>query len=42
MVDYLEDSEKLLLVEILKIFMPDDIATPEDLRDIESARVGLV
>lgn len=41
MVDHLEDSEKLLLVELLKRLIPDDVATPKDLDDIAIADLEL-
>ena len=37
MAEYLEDSEKMLVIEIMKRFIPDDVATPEDLQDIAIA-----
>ena len=35
--DCLQESEQNLLLEIAKRFIPDDVATPEDLRDIRQA-----
>jgi len=37
MANMLEDTEKLLIVEIMKRFLPDHIATPEDMEDITKA-----
>ena len=36
-VDYLHEPEQMLLLEIAKRFMPDDIATTEDIIDIKQA-----
>ncbi|MDR1571913.1 MAG: hypothetical protein LBS32_05255 [Clostridiales Family XIII bacterium] len=40
-IDYLlgqlPDSEKYLLLEIIKRFVPDDLATPDDLEAIQNA-----
>ncbi len=38
MIDCLPDQEQLLLFEIVKRFVPDDVATPDDLKDIYMAR----
>lgn len=38
MIDYLPDQEQLLLLEIVKRFVSDDVATPADLQDIQVAR----
>ncbi|MCL2388054.1 MAG: hypothetical protein FWC89_10980 [Defluviitaleaceae bacterium] len=38
MIDLLHESEQALLLEIVKRFMPDDIATKEDLEDIAIAK----
>lgn len=38
MIDYLPDQEQLLLFEIVKRFVPDDVATPADRKDIQAAR----
>ncbi|MCL2638283.1 MAG: hypothetical protein FWD48_07910 [Oscillospiraceae bacterium] len=38
MVEMLHESEQILVLEIVRRFLPDDIATPEDLRDIAIAR----
>jgi len=37
MIDYLPEREQLLVLEIVKRFIPDDVATLEDLADIEAA-----
>ena len=37
MVNMLPESEQLLVFEIVKRFIPDDVATPEDLADIKRA-----
>ena len=42
MIDYLPDQEQLLLFEIVKRFVPDDVATPADLKDIQAARAEYV
>ena len=34
----LPESEKYLLLEIIKRFVPDDVATPDDLKAIHAAR----
>ena len=36
-IDILRESEQALLLEIAKRFVPDDVATLEDLRDIQQA-----
>lgn len=38
MIDCLPDQEQRLLFEIVKRFVPDDVATPNDLEDICMAR----
>ena len=38
MVEQLTESEQLIIYEVVKRFMPDDVATPDDLRDIAAAR----
>lgn len=38
MIDVLPDQEQLLLFEIVKRFVSDDIATSSDLKDIQVAR----
>ena len=38
MIDYLPEQEQMLLLEIVKRFMSDDVATPDDLQAIEAAR----
>ncbi|MDR1663322.1 MAG: hypothetical protein LBR83_00155 [Clostridiales bacterium] len=38
MVEQLQEPEQKLLVEIIKRVLPDDVATPDDLMDIASAR----
>ena len=35
---HLSEQEKYVVVEVLKRFLPDNIATSEDLRDIGKAR----
>jgi hypothetical protein len=37
MIDCLPEQEHYLLFEIVRRFIPDDIATPEDLEDIRIA-----
>lgn len=37
-IDCLPESEQSLLLEIARRFLPDDVATPEDLADIRTAR----
>ena len=37
MIDCLPEQEQLLVFEIVKRFIPDDVATPEDLADIKRA-----
>ena len=38
MIDCLPESEQSLLLEIVKRFLPDDVATPDDLEAIREAR----
>ena len=38
MIDVLPETEQSLLLEIVRRFVPDDVATPEDVADIEKAR----
>lgn len=38
MIDCLPEQEQILLFEIVKRFVPDDIATADDLAAIEAAR----
>lgn len=38
MIDILPESEQSLLLEIVKRFVPDDVATVNDLEDIRMAR----
>ena len=38
MIDCLPEQEQILLFEIVKRFVPDDIATGADLEDIQVAR----
>ncbi|MCL2171722.1 MAG: hypothetical protein FWB71_06155 [Defluviitaleaceae bacterium] len=38
LIDQLDDSDKLYIVEILKRMIHDDVATPEDIMDIALAR----
>ena len=37
-IDCLPEQEQSLLLEIARRFLPDDTATPDDLRDIQQAR----
>ena len=37
-VDCLPEAEQLLVLEIVKRFLPDDIATPDDIAAIQAAR----
>ena len=37
-IDILPETEQSLLLEIARRFMPDDVATPDDLAAIEAAR----
>lgn len=39
MIDYLPEKEQLLLFEIVRHFLPDDVATPDDLVAIEAAKL---
>lgn len=38
MIDCLPEQEQLLVLEIVKRFLRDDVATPDDLEAIEAAR----
>ncbi len=38
MIDCLPDQEQVLVFEIVKRFMPDDVATADDLRAIQAAQ----
>ncbi|WP_313584547.1 hypothetical protein [Lacrimispora sp.] len=38
MLDYLPESEQVLLFEIVKRFIPDDVATSDDLKAIQAAQ----
>jgi hypothetical protein len=38
MVEQLHEPEQVLILEIVKRFLPDDVATPEDLDIIAAAR----
>lgn len=38
MIDCLPETEQTLLLEIARRFVPDDVATPDDLSAIEAAR----
>ena len=38
MIDCLPEAEQSLLLEIARRFVPDDLATPDDLADIQAAR----
>lgn len=46
MVEQLPEAEQKLVLEIVKRFIPDDVATPEDIAAIqeaeEDARLGLL
>lgn len=37
-IDCLPETEQSLLLEIARRFLPDDVATPDDLADIQAAR----
>ncbi len=37
-IDCLPETEQSLLLEIARRFLPDDVATPDDLEDIQTAR----
>ncbi len=37
-IDCLPETEQSLLLEIARRFLPDDVATPDDLEDIRAAR----
>ena len=41
-IDILPETEQSLLLEIARRFMPDDVATPDDLAAIEAARAEYV
>mgnify|MGYP001037456720 FL=1 len=41
-IDCLPEQEQSLLLEIARRFLPDDTATPDDLRDIQQARAEYV
>ena len=41
-IDCLTEQEQSLLLEIARRFLPDDTATPDDLRDIQHARAEYV
>jgi len=36
--NHLSDQEKFVVIEVMKRFLPDHVATAEDLRDIAIAR----
>ena len=38
MIDILPEQEQILLLEIAKRFVPDDVATPDDVEAINKAR----
>ena len=38
MIDCLPEKEQFLLLEIARRFVPDDVATPDDLNAIDAAR----
>ncbi|MCL2634286.1 MAG: hypothetical protein FWD34_07230 [Oscillospiraceae bacterium] len=38
MVEQLQEPEQILVMEIIKRFLPDDVATPDDIMDISAAR----
>ena len=42
MIYCLPEQEQSLLLEIARRFLPDDTATPDDLRDIQQARAEYV
>lgn len=42
MIDCLPEKEQLLLLEIARRFVPDDVATPDDLNAINTARKEFV
>jgi len=37
--NHLNEQEKFVVIEIMKRFLPDNVATDEDLQDIENARI---
>lgn len=37
-IDCLPEAEQSLLLEVARRFLPDDVATPDDLEDIAAAR----
>ena len=41
-IDCLPETEQSLLLEIARRFLPDDVATPDDLADIQRARAEYV
>ena len=38
MIDIIPEQEQILLLEIVKRFVPDDVATPDDVEAINKAR----
>jgi hypothetical protein len=38
MIDYLPEAEQALLLEIVRRFVSDDVATPDDIAAISAAR----
>ena len=38
MIDNLNERDQTLLLEIVSRFLPDDVATPQDMEDIAQAR----
>ena len=38
MFDLLEEQEQQIIIALMQRLLPDDIATPEDIADIEKAR----
>lgn len=38
MLDYLPEAEQVIIFEIVKRFVPDDVATADDLEAIQAAR----
>lgn len=38
-IDCLPETEQSLLLEIARRFLPDDVATPDDLKEVRTARM---
>jgi hypothetical protein len=38
LIDLIPDHSKPVILDIISHYIPDDVATPEDIRDIEEAR----